>query len=62
MQKTNLLDLYTDYLLLSPSLKTATELSTLTDNQVGHDRITRYLASEELSSQTLWLHVKPIYK
>lgn len=62
MQKTNLLDLYTDYLLLSHSLKTATGLSALTDNKVSHDSITRYLASEELSSKTLWLHVKPIYK
>lgn len=62
MSKTNLLDLYTDYLLLSPSLKTATGLSALTDNQISHDRITRYLASGELSSKTLWLHVKPIYK
>ena len=58
----NLLDLYTDYLLLSPTQKTATGLSALTDNKVSHDRITRYLASEELSSKTLWLHVKPIYK
>jgi len=62
MRKMNLLDLYTDYLLLSPSLKTATGLSALTDNKVSHDRITRFLALEELSSKTLWLHVKPIYK
>lgn len=58
----NLTDLYTDYLLLSPSLKTATGLSALTDNKVSHDRITRFLTSGELSSKTLWQHVKPIYK
>lgn len=62
MQKINVLDLYTDYLLLCPSLKTATGLSALLDNKVSHDRITRYLASEELSSKTLWLHEKSIYK
>lgn len=62
MKKVNLLDLYTDYLLLCPSRKTATGLSELTDKKVSHDRITRYLASEQFSSKTLWLHAKPIYR
>jgi hypothetical protein len=43
-------------------LKTATELSVLLDKEVSHDKITRYLSSGELSSKTLWLYVKPIYK
>ena len=62
MQKVNILDIYTDYLLCCPSLKTATELSVLLDKEVSHDKITRYLSSGELSSKTLWLYVKPIYK
>lgn len=49
----NLLDLYTDYLLVTPSYSTATGLSSVTDNQVSHDQITRLL-SGQIKSKTLW--------
>ena len=53
------LDLYTDYLLSTFGYATATGLSRMVDNQVSHDKITRFLAAEEYTSKDLWLHVKP---
>jgi len=38
MTVNNLLDLYTDYLLVTPTYCTATGLSAVTDNMVSHDR------------------------
>ena len=59
MNVNNLLDLYTDYLLVTPNYSTATGLSAVTDNQVSHDRITRLL-SGGMDSATLWKQVKPM--
>lgn len=59
MTVNNLLDLYTDYLLVAPSYITATGLSRVTDNKVSHDQITRLL-SGKISSKTLWEYVKPM--
>ena len=56
----NLLDLYTDYLLVNPSYSTATGLSRVTDNQVSHDQVTRLLSGNKLTSKTLWQYVKPM--
>ena len=56
----NLLDLYTDYLLVNPSYSTATGLSRITDGEVSHDQITRLLSGDKLSSKTLWEYVKPM--
>jgi len=39
MNVNNLLDFYTDYLLVTPNYSTATGLSAITDNQVSHDQI-----------------------
>lgn len=46
MNVNNLLDLYTDYLLVTPTYSTATSLSLATDNKVSHDQITRLLSSK----------------
>jgi hypothetical protein len=56
----DLLELYSDYLLSSFSHVTATGLSAMTGGEVSHDRITRFLASEEMDSRTLWRLVKPL--
>lgn len=56
----NLLDLYTDYLLVNPSYSTATGLSRVTDGNISHDRITRLLSGDKLTSKTLWEYVKPM--
>lgn len=55
----NLLDLYTDYLLVSPSYSTATGLSRVTGNEVSHDKVTRLLSCP-VDSKTLWSEVKPM--
>ncbi len=59
MNVNNLLDLYTDYLLVSPSYITATGLSKAIDNKVSHDKITRLL-SHNINNKTLWQEVKPL--
>ena len=59
MNVNNLLDLYTDYLLVTPTYSTATGLSSVTDNKVSHDQITRLLLGK-INSSTLWQQVKPL--
>lgn len=56
---TPLLELYSDYLISSFSLVTATGLSSLLDNAVSHDRITRFLSGADYTSRDLWALVKP---
>src|SRR6266496_2188800 len=57
-----LLDLYTDYLLSSFGLVTATGLSTLLGGSVSHDTITRFLASKPHRTADLWRTVKPFVR
>ena len=59
---TNLLELYTDYLLSAFSHTTATGLSAMTGEAVSHDKITRFLAGKELNSPELWRLVKPLVR
>src|ERR687889_660704 len=56
----DLLELYSDYLLSSFSHTTATGLSRMSTGEVSHDKITRFLASEEMDSRALWRLVKPL--
>lgn len=60
MNVNNLLDLYTDYLIVMPGLTTATGLSAMVDNKVSHDKITRLLSSGAINSVALWKMVKPM--
>ncbi len=55
---TQLLDLYSDYLLSSFGATTATGLSNLVDGEVSHDKITRFLSKEDFDSKALWKLVK----
>src|SRR6266498_1093936 len=57
-----LLDLYTDYLISSFGLVTATGLSTLLGGSVSHDKITRFLASKPHTAADLWRIVKPFVR
>lgn len=59
MDVNKLLDLYTDYLLVTPTYSTATGLSSVTDNKVSHDQVTRLL-SGGIDSRTLWQAAKPL--
>jgi hypothetical protein len=58
----DLLELYSDYLLSAFSHTTATGLSAMTGGSVSHDKVTRFLANEELNSAVLWLLVKPMVR
>src|SRR4051812_21789046 len=58
----DLLELYSDYLLSSFSYTTATGLSAMTGGVVSHDKISRFLAEEELNSPKLWRLVKPLVR
>jgi DDE superfamily endonuclease len=59
---TDLLELYSDYLLSAFSYTTATGLSRMTGGEVSHDKITRFLSEKELNSPKLWRLVKPLVR
>ena len=54
----DLMDLYSDFLICSTSYTTATELSRLTDGEVSHDQVTRFLSSQDFTSKDLWRMTK----
>jgi len=55
-------EIYSDYLIASFGLTTATGLSNLLDGQISHDKITRFLSSKLKTSKDLWQFVKPIIR
>lgn len=55
-------ELYSDYLIASFGLTTATGLSQLLDGEISHDKITRFLAGQKKTNQDLWLFVKSIVR
>jgi hypothetical protein len=57
-----LLETYTDYLMSSFSYTTATGLSMMVQGEISHDKITRFLSSENFTSTDLWKMVKPTVK
>ncbi len=59
---TDLLELYSDYLLSAFGYTTATGLSAMTIGAVSHDKITRFLSEKELNSSELWRLVKPLVR
>jgi len=54
-----LLEIYTDYLMSSFSYTTATGLSILSEGKISHDKVTRFLSSEDFTPAKLWKLVKP---
>ena len=60
--KKDYLELYTDYLISNQSLATATGLSSMTDGDVSHDQITRFLSGDRLTSKQLWKEVKSVVR
>ena len=54
-----LLELYSDYLLSSFSYTTATGLSILSEGEISHDKVTRFLSSEDFTAAKLWKLIKP---
>lgn len=55
-----ILDLYTDYLISSFGPTTATGLAALLGGPISHDRISRFLNAQTLTSADLWHLVKPL--
>ena len=55
---TELLEIYSDYLLSSFGQTTATGLSGLLDGALSHDQVTRFLSRDDYDSKSLWLQVK----
>ena len=58
MNKANILDLYTDYLITSFSYTTTTGLSTRLDDGVSHDQVTRFLSQQDPTSKERWKVIK----
>lgn len=57
-----LAEIYSDYLISSFGLTTATGLSKLLDGAISHDKITRFLSSKAKTSKDLWHFVKPVLR
>ena len=57
-----MLDLYADYLISSTKYTTATGLSRLFNNRFSHDKVTRFLNSQELDNKKLWSFIKPFLR
>ena len=53
------LELYTDYLLSTFGYATATGLARMMDDEISHDKTTRFLSEDDYTSKDLWLLVKP---
>lgn len=54
-----ILDLYTDYLLVSTTQTTATGMADMLEGSLSHDKITRFLSKRDFRSKDLWKLVKP---
>lgn len=59
MKKSNLLDLYTDFLMTAPSAVSALVMSKILQDAYSHDSITRMLAQDELDQSIFWKLIKP---
>lgn len=62
MKDPKLLDLYSDYLLASFRMATATGLSELTDHYLSHDKISRFLGQEAFTQKDYWRCIKPLVR
>jgi hypothetical protein len=57
--KTDLLDIYSDYLMSQNHYATATGLDAMFDGEISHDQVSRLLRSGDYGSKELWEHIKP---
>lgn len=62
MKNPEIMDIYSDYLIASFSLVTATGLSKMLDNGYSHDKISRFLAQREFTQKDYWKMVKQIIR
>ncbi len=54
-----MLDIYSDYLISQNNQASATGLADLLENEISHDKVTRFLHSGDFGSKELWKYVKP---
>ena len=54
----DMLDIYTDYLICQNDHATATGLSDMLNGDISHDKVSRYLRHEVLTSKVLWQYIK----
>ena len=59
MKNTELLDIYSDYLISAFGQTTGTGLAGLMEGRISHDQIQRLLGKERFGSAELWQIVKP---
>ena len=57
-----MIDLYSDYLITNFGQATATGLSSVLNEEISHDSITRFLSDRELTSKDYWQLVKPVIR
>jgi hypothetical protein len=55
----DLLDIYTDYLIIQNHHATATGLAAMFDGEISHDQVSRHLRFGESDSKCLWKYIKP---
>lgn len=59
---TNILDLYTDYLICQNKYATATGMSDMLFGDISQDKITRFLRFNLFGSKELWQYIKPMVR
>jgi DDE superfamily endonuclease len=57
--KTDLLDIYSDYLISQNHHATATGLGAMFDGELSHDQVSRHLRLSNYGSKELWSYIKP---
>ena len=62
MDFSQILDLYSDYLICNNKYATSTGMSDMLNGNLSHDQITRFLNGSSLSSAELWRYVKPLVR
>ncbi|WP_196887641.1 hypothetical protein [Aureivirga sp. CE67] len=62
MKRRDAFEIYTNYLLASPTKATATGLSVVLDNQMKHDYISDFLGDKSLNSKAYWKEIKPFVR
>lgn len=62
MKNPQILDLYTDYLISTFQLATATGMSDLLDNALSHDQISRFLGQGLFDQKDYWRCIKKIVR
>ena len=62
MKNPQILDAYTDFLLSSFSIVTATGLAQLLDNGYSHDQISRFLSQGKFDNKDFWKCIKRLIR